>query len=81
MTFQFTPGSPVEVQELNYKKEVLLPAKTSALMIVDMQNDFVKEGGSLVVPAAAETISHIKEPSLKARNASCTVIYTQDTQI
>jgi nicotinamidase-related amidase len=81
MTFQFIPGSPVEVPEINYKKEILLPAKTSVLLIVDMQNDFVKEGGSLVVPAAIETISHIRKLSLKARNAGSRIVYTKDTQV
>jgi nicotinamidase-related amidase len=34
----------------------------TALIVVDMQNAFVKEGGSLVVPDAEGTIPAIRRP-------------------
>ncbi|MDI6891636.1 MAG: isochorismatase family cysteine hydrolase [Actinomycetota bacterium] len=51
----------------------------SALLIIDMLNDFVKEGGALVVPAAAGIISHIEVELKKAREAKTPVIYVNDS--
>jgi nicotinamidase-related amidase len=67
------------VPELKYKDEVKLPSNKTALVIVDMQNDFIKEGGSLVVPAAAETISNIKNLKDLFRKEKARIVYTQDT--
>jgi nicotinamidase-related amidase len=44
-----------------------------------MQNDFVKEGGALVVPDAAETIPRIAELLELARSTGMRVVFTQDT--
>jgi len=41
---------------INYTEKINLPAATTAFIIVDMQNDFVKEGGSFSAEAAKETI-------------------------
>jgi nicotinamidase-related amidase len=79
MSFSFLPGEKVEVPKLNYKEIIKLPVKKSALVIVDMQNDFVKEGGSLLVPAAIETVSNIKHLISIFRKKGAQVIYTQDT--
>jgi nicotinamidase-related amidase len=79
MGFNFIPGSKVEVPELKYKEEINLPAAETALIIIDMQNDFIKEGGSLVVPSAEETISNIKHLIDSFRKVNSHVIYTQDT--
>ncbi|MDQ3238522.1 MAG: cysteine hydrolase, partial [Actinomycetota bacterium] len=50
----------VEVPNYEVHGDVRLdPAKT-ALVVVDMQNDFVKEGGSLFVPDAEATIPAIQ---------------------
>jgi len=51
----------------------------SALLIIDMLNDFVKEGGALVVPAAAGIIPHIEVELKKAREAKIPVIYVDDS--
>ena len=59
MTINFIPPKKVEVPELKFKEKAELNSKNSALIIVDMQNDFVKDGGSLLVPAAKETIENI----------------------
>lgn len=81
MSFQFIPGKNVEVPEITYKDRVSLPAKKTALVVVDMQNDFVKEGGNLVVPAAGETVPNIQKLLLSARNSDVHIAYTQDTQV
>ena len=54
------------------------PART-ALVVVDMQNDFVKEGGSLLVPDAEATIPAIKNLLNLARNSGMKVVFSQDT--
>ena len=81
MSFPFITGKMVEVPEIEYKKKMELPAGTSALIVVDMQNDFIKEGGSLVVPSALETLAPIQKLIQSARNSDVRVLYTQDTQI
>ncbi|MGB3634404.1 MAG: isochorismatase family cysteine hydrolase [Rubrobacteraceae bacterium] len=69
----------VEVPEYAVHDSVRLdPAKT-ALILVDMQNDFVKEGGSLVVPDAEGTIPVIRKLLDLARDAGMKVVFTQDT--
>jgi nicotinamidase-related amidase len=54
------------------------PART-ALCVIDMQNDFVKPGGNLVVPDAQGTIPAIERLLDMARTSSMRVIYGQDT--
>ena len=69
----------IEVPEYEVHEEVRVdPAKT-ALVIVDMQNDFVKEGGSLLVPDAEATIPKIKGLLDLARESGMRVVLTQDT--
>lgn len=60
MAFTFLPGKIVQVPDLPYKDHVNLVSAKTALIIVDMQNDFVKQGGSLVVEAAKDTIASIR---------------------
>ena len=79
MSVPFVPGTTVEVPDIPYKKTVSLPAQKSALIVVDMQNDFVKPGGTLVVEAAQSTIKNIQKLSSAARAAGMPVVYTQDT--
>ena len=56
----------IEVPQYAIQDEVWVdPAKT-ALVVVDMQNDFVKRGGSLLVPDAEATVPAIGR-LLKAR--------------
>ncbi len=69
----------VEVPGYEVHEEVRVdPAKT-ALIVVDMQNDFVKEGGALLVPDAQATIPKIKGLLGLARETGMKVVYTQDT--
>jgi len=77
--FQFIPRDVVKVPEITFTKQVTLPAQKTALVVVDMQNDFVNPEGQLVVPAAKRTIPYIKSLLEMARNAGVRVAYTQDT--
>ena len=61
-----------------YTVEHVDPTRT-ALIVVDMQNDFVKEGGSLVVPDAEGTIQAIRGLLNGARSSGAKVVFTQDT--
>jgi len=69
----------VEVPEIRIVDKVELPSKESAVIVVDMQNDFVKPGGKLVVSTAMETIPRIKKLLDKAREKNVRIIYTKDT--
>jgi nicotinamidase-related amidase len=69
----------IEVPEYEIHDEVRVdPAKT-ALVVVDMQNDFVKEGGTLVVPDAEATLPKLQDLLDLARRSGMKVIFTQDT--
>jgi nicotinamidase-related amidase len=69
----------VEVPKYEIHEEVRVdPAKT-VLIVVDMQNDFVKEGGSLVVPDAEGTIPAIRRLLDLARETGMKIAFTQDT--
>ncbi len=54
------------------------PART-ALVVIDMQNDFVARGGSLLVPDAAATVPAIRRLLELARTNGMSVVYSQDT--
>lgn len=79
MSLQFSPGEQVALPEIAFKAAVQLPAAKSAVIVVDMQNDFVKPNGTLVVPDARGTIGAIQGLLGQARTAGVRVAYTQDT--
>jgi nicotinamidase-related amidase len=79
MALTFTPGEQVEVPPIPVKEKVRLPADRSAVIVVDMQNDFVTPGGSLVVPDAAATVPVIAQLLAHARPLGVRIAYTQDT--
>ena len=79
MSLQFVAGERVEIPEIPFKATVELPAKESAVVVVDMQNDFVKPKGTLVVPTAIETVAAIQQLLSNARGQGVPVAYTQDT--
>jgi nicotinamidase-related amidase len=81
MGIQFIPGDTVKVPEISFKDEVRLPAQETAVVVVDMQNDFVKPDGSLLVPAASETVPQIQRLLESARTHGVRVAYTQDSQV
>lgn len=68
----------IRVPQISEEKEIELDPRNTAVIIVDMQNDFVKKGGKLYVPGAEKTIEPINDLIKKARNSSVIVIYTQD---
>lgn len=68
----------VKVPEKFEVKQVNLDASKTALIVVDMQNDFADEKGKLFVPTSRKTIEPIKKVLEKARSAGATIIYTQD---
>jgi nicotinamidase-related amidase len=69
----------VEVPEYKVEERVRLPARKTSVIVVDMQNDFVKPEGKLFVPEAPKTIEPIKRLLIKARERNVKIIYTQDT--
>lgn len=81
MDFNYIPGKTVEVPEIPYKDQVELPVADSAVLVIDMQNDFVKPDGKLVVPAASETVPRIQQVLDAARSKGVRIAYTQDTQV
>ena len=58
--------------------EVSLDPRRTAVVVVDMQNDFVKPDGRLHVPSAQEAVEPIARLLERAREAGVLVIYTQD---
>jgi nicotinamidase-related amidase len=69
----------VEVPEYEVHDEVRVNPGRTALIVVDMQNDFVKEGGTLVVPDAEGTIPAIQSLLALARGSGMKLVFTQDT--
>lgn len=53
--------------------------QNSALLVVDMQNDFVLEGAPMEVPAARDAIPHIQRLIAQARTHNIPIFYTQHT--
>lgn len=79
MSFPFIPKKTVDVPEIPFEHQIELPSQETAVIIVDMQNDFVKPEGDLLVDAAKETIPNIQKLLVKARNHNIPIAYTQDT--
>lgn len=79
MSFDFTPEGAVDVPDIPYEESLTLPAERTAVVVVDMQNDFVKPEGSLFVDAAAKTLPAISDLLDRARTAGTHVAFTQDT--
>lgn len=69
----------VEVPHYHVDPHVSIDPARSALIVVDMQNDFVKKGGALLVPEAAATIPQIAHLLDLARDSGMRVVFSQDT--
>ncbi len=69
----------VEVPEYEVVDRVQLPSKATAVIVIDMQNDFVNSKGKLFVPTAPKTIDPIKRLLSRARSKNVRIFYTQDT--
>jgi nicotinamidase/pyrazinamidase len=52
--------------------------ETTAVIVVDVQNDFADPQGSLYVPEGERAIPFINEQIARARDAGALVVYTQD---
>ncbi|MBN1261153.1 MAG: cysteine hydrolase [Anaerolineae bacterium] len=81
MTVDFVPTGTVDVPDIAYEERIELPATRTGLIVVDMQNDFVKPEGGLSVPAATEVVQNIQRLLAMARLHRVRIIYTQDTQL
>jgi len=73
-------GQPpmIEAPELPVEPRVEVASDAAALVIVDMQNDFVDPAGSLCVAGATATIPAIVRLLDRARACGMLVVYTQD---
>ena len=69
----------VEIPEYEIHDEVWVDPARTALIVVDMQNDFVKEGGALVVPDAEGTLPAVRHLLDLARESGMKIVFTQDT--
>jgi nicotinamidase-related amidase len=69
----------VEVPAYEVRDGVTLDPAHSALLVIDMQRDFVDPGGALSVPDAAATVPVIARLLERAREAGMPVVYSQDT--
>ncbi|TXD34029.1 cysteine hydrolase [Lujinxingia vulgaris] len=71
--------SSLELPELPLTPTLTLDPSRTALIVVDMQNDFVDPDGSLFVPAAPSTLPAIEALVERARKSGARVVFTQDT--
>jgi nicotinamidase-related amidase len=62
-------------------RDVMVKPMESALLIIDVQNDFANPSGRLYARGAEGVIQPIKRLLLSARRAGATVIYTQDWHV
>jgi nicotinamidase-related amidase len=69
----------VEVPEYTIAPEVEIEPRTTALIVVDMQNDFVRPEGKLFVPDAPATVPKIQALLAFARQHGLFTVFTQDT--
>jgi nicotinamidase-related amidase len=79
MTHGPLDAGPIELPEIAYTATLSLPAASSAVIVVDMQNDFVRPDGSLRVDSAQATLGPMGRLLTQARRAGVRVVYTQDT--
>ena len=73
------PAAQIEVPDYDVQAHVDVDPARTALVVVDMQNDFVREGGGLLVPDAEATIPAIRMLLELARANGVRVVYSQDT--
>lgn len=69
----------VEIPEYPVQDELLVDPTRTAVVVIDMQNDFVKQRGGLLVPEADATVPAIKRLLDLARASRMRVVYMQDT--
>lgn len=71
--------SPVAVPGYEVQASVEVDPASTALLVIDMQNDFVAEGGALHVPDARATVPRVSDLLQRARAGGARVVYSQDT--
>lgn len=71
----------VEVPDYDIAREITLDPGTTAVLVVDMQRDFVDPEGALAVPDAPDTVPRIRRLLDWAREGGSPVLYTQDTHV
>jgi nicotinamidase-related amidase len=69
----------IDVPEYAVQDKVCVDPARTALVVIDMQNDFVKQGGNLLVPDAESTVPAVRRLLDLARAARMRVVYSQDT--
>ena len=69
----------VEIPEYQVRKRVALDPASTALVIIDMQNDFVRDEGTLQVASAPATVPAIARLLQLARDSGMRVAFSQDT--
>jgi nicotinamidase-related amidase len=69
----------VTIPDYEVHKRVTIDAARSALVIIDMQNDFVRDEGTLQVASAAATVPAICHLLELARDRGMRVAFSQDT--
>ena len=67
------------VPDIPITDRVALDPRSTALIVVDMQRDFVSAGGALQVPDAEATVPVIADLLRRFRAADARVVFTQDT--
>lgn len=72
-------AAPITVPPYDVHDDVPLDPARTALIVVDMQNDFVDERGALHVPDAAGTVPVIAGLVERAREAGMRRVFTRDT--
>ncbi len=68
----------IVVPEYELSRDVRLDPSTTAVLVVDMQNDFVDPRGKLFVPSSPGTVPRIRSILDSARSRGAHVLYTQD---
>jgi len=58
--------------------EELFLSKKVALLIIDMQNEFISEGGAIKFPGGQDIVPNIKKLLKVVREKEISVIYTQE---
>ncbi len=69
----------VEIPDYEVHKRVALDPVSTALVIIDMQNDFVRDEGTLQVASASDTVPAISRLLELARDSGMRVVFSQDT--
>jgi nicotinamidase-related amidase len=72
-------ADPLPVPDIPLTEHVALDPASTALIVVDMQHDFVSDGGALQVPDAQATVPVIADLVRRFRAAGARIVFTQDT--